>query len=817
MLYKSFILTLCLIWLSSIISFAEPGNNNSLKGRITDEKGEPQMGAVISIPDLKAGAVSDSNGFYRVKNLPAGKYLVQVHMISYGTIVATINIGQETEHNFTLTESAIEKNEVVITGQSKATEIRHSPTPMVAISHQYLQTSFSTNIIDAIAKIPGVSAVTTGPNVSKPFIRGLGYNRILTLYNGMRQEGQQWGDEHGIEVDDYNIDRIEVIKGPASIAYGSDALAGVVNLIPTPFAPDGKTIGNVTAEYQGNNGLIGGSAMASGNHNGFYWQGRISHKEAKNYQDKIDGRVYGTNYNETNATAALGVNRGWGYSHLDMALFDDLQAIPDGSRDSASRKFTKQITEEDTAREIVSDKELNSYSLPTLHQHVQHYRIQSSNSFNMPDGGRLAVNLGFERSVRREFSHPTDGDIPGLYLQLNSYTYDVKYFLPEIKGWDVSFGINGMFQTNDVTQGTEFIIPNYHQFDIGPFLLVKKTFGKLDVTGGVRFDSRSFSNDALYSTTNPVTGYDQATKDTAGATQQFSNYKHTFSGLTYSAGATYSISKELTLKANIARGYRAPNISEISANGVHPGTNIYQLGNPDFKPEFSLQEDIALEYASKHLSFGISLFNNDISNYIYNQKVLNSQGQDSVIVPGNETFRFTAAHAQLYGGELDIDIHPHPLDWLHFENTLSVVYGINKDANNDSGKYLPFIPPLHGTSELRGNFKKPAKFLRNSFVKLQVEYYAKQDRAYLEFNTETPTAGYTLVNFGLGTDIVNRKGNTLFNISVFGNNLFDAAYQSNMSRLKYFEEYPNDPRGHSGIYNMGRNIGVKLSVPLTFK
>jgi iron complex outermembrane receptor protein len=206
------------------------------------------------------------------------------------------------------------------------------------------------------------------------------------------------------------------------------------------------------------------------------------------------------------------------------------------------------------------------------------------------------------------------------------------------------------------------------------------------------------------------------------------------------------------------------------------------------------------------------VFNNTISNYIYNQKVVGKNGQDSVIVPGNQTFQYEAAKAQLYGGELSIDIHPHPLDWLHFENSLSVVYGINKGVDGkpvgDSAHYLPFIPPFHGISELRANFKKPYKRFKNTFIKVQVAYYAAQNNVYLAYNTETSTPGYTLFNAGLGADVTNHKGNILFNIAVFGNNLFDVAYQDHLSRLKYF--------GTPGIYNMGRNIGVKLSVPLSW-
>jgi iron complex outermembrane receptor protein len=802
-------------------SSAFPGNN-TLHGVVKDKPGIKLPGAIVEIPDLKIGTVTDTDGSYTLTNLPKGRFMVTVNLISYSKATILVNINGDTHQDFVLSESAIEAHEVVVTGHSKATEIKRSPTPVSVINSQYLRTEISTNIVDAIAKVPGVAEVTTGPNVSKPFIRGLGYNRVLSLYNGMRQEGQQWGDEHGIEVDEYNIDRVELVKGPSSLVYGSDAMAGVINFISTPHATDGKTTGEVLGEYQGNNGLIGGSAMLTSNRNGFHWLGRVSHKQATNYQDPIDGRVYGTSYNETDASGALGVDKQWGFAHLDLTLYNDLQAIPDGSRDSASRKFTRQITDIDTVRQIVPPGDLNSYTIPTVHQLVQHYRVLSSNSYNM-GGGRIALNMGFERSVRREFSHPEFPETPGLYLELNSYTYDLKYHFASIKGWEITTGINGMYQVNNATKGTEFIIPSYHQFDLGPFALVEKTMDKLNFLGGIRFDSRTYNNDALYTRTDSATGFDNFVQgnDTVGAYRQFAPYSHTFSGFTYSLGLSYIFSKRVAVKANIARGFRAPNISEISSNGVHPGTSIYQVGNPNFKPEFSLQEDLGMEFTSEHLSVNVAVFNNDLTNFIYNQKVLNSQGQDSVIVPGNQTFQFVAAGARLYGGEADIDIHPHPLDWLHFENSISLVYGQNKGVNGvspgDSAKYLPFIPPLHTLSELRANFKHPFKHTKNAFVKVQFLWFANQNRAYTAYNTETPTPGYTLFNAGLGTDIVDGAGNTLFNVSVFGNNLFDVAYQDHLSRLKYFEPYPTDPRGHSGIYNIGRNIGIKISVPLNVK
>jgi iron complex outermembrane receptor protein len=804
------------------ISFSQTGAKRNfsgllgtLSGRVVDSaSGKPLAGASVYIADLKLGVTADESGNYRFNNLPSGDYLVEADAIGHSTQTKNITISEKAVLNFVLSIQYTEQSAVVVTGQSKATQIKRSPIPVVTMSHADIMGNLSTNIIDAISKIPGVTQLTTGPNVSKPFIRGLGYNRILTLYDGVRQEGQQWGDEHGIEVDQYGVDHAEVIKGPASLTYGSDALAGVVNLVPTPPAPEGTIKGDVLAEFQTNNGLFGGSAMLEGTKNGLEWMGRVSHKEASNYSDRADGRVYNTAFNETDATASIGLHRAFGYSHLNISVFDDLQEIPDGSRDSTTRQFTKQITDSDTYRPVVTNQELHSYAMTPLHQHVQLYHIYSTNNFAL-GSSRLTVNLGFERSVRREFSHPQQPDVPGLFLQLNSYVYDVKYYFPSFNGWDITTGINGMYQQNTVTNGTEFIIPSFHQFDIGPFAMVKKTIGKLDISGGIRFDSRSFTNQQLYTVSKGI-DYDQPVygPDTAGAYQAFPFYHKVFTGYSGSLGLTYLFSNQWSAKANISRGYRSPNISEISANGVHPGTGIYQVGNPAFNPEFNVQEDVGLNFTSKIAAINFSVFYNLVTDYIFNEKILALDGSDSTR-EGNDVYQFRQGKAALYGGELSIDIHP--IEHLHFENSVSLVYGDLLSSPGkpvtDSTRYLPNIPPMHGISELKYDFTDKNMHLVNGFVQVAAAFSGPQNRTYLADNTETATPGYTLINAGVGAGFTNKQNKLLFNIYLFANNIFDVVYQDHLSRLKYFEPYPNSPGPYHGIYNMGRNISVKVDFP----
>lgn len=808
----------CSLFFSSIDSFCQKNTKRfDFSGVVTNVSDTPLAGASIFISDLKKGSVADANGHFEIHNIPQGTYLVEVKFIGYKTVLQNIFFNADQSVDFKMEISIKEENEIVVTGSSKATSIRRNPIPIIVVNKEYLQQNLNTNIIDAISKVPGITEVTTGPNVSKPFIRGLGFNRIVTLYDGVRQEGQQWGDEHGIEVDENTVDRVEVIKGPSSLIYGSDAIAGVINLIPAKAPPSGETIGNILNEYHSNNRLVENSASISSHQNDLVWGATFTHKMATNYKNKYDGRVYQTGFAETDASINVGVNKKWGYSNLGISLFDDLQEIPDGSRDSASRKFTKQITEDDDFRPIVSKQELTSYKISHIHQHVQHFRAYTTNNFLLGNG-RLTVNLAFQNNVRREFSHP-GAAVPGLYLKLKTYSYDLKYYFHESKGFSVTSGINGMYQTNNAESGTEFIIPSYKQFDLGPFILVKKSAGNAEFAAGLRYDLRNFNNASLSTITDPLSGFEKPVDATTpNAEKRFVAYKNTFSGISASLGMSLRINSHWNLKANIGRGFRAPNISELSAFGVHPGTNIYQIGNPDFKPEFNLQQDIGISFNSMHITINADIFNNDIKNYIFNKRLSNSAGGDSVIVNGNQTFKFVASKANLYGGELSIDIHPHPFDWLHFENSLSVVYGTNKGSSetgklNDSERYLPFIPPLHTLSELRANIKKISPVLANSFVKVQLEVYAAQNRVYLESNTETPTDGYQLINAGLGTDILNKKKKAIANISLFANNIFDVAYQSHLNRLKYFEDYPGNYTGHDGIFNMGRNFSIKINVP----
>jgi iron complex outermembrane receptor protein len=806
--------TLCMLFsgLSSYANPTEEGYDNTLNGKVVDKASHtPLPGATIYLPDLHVGASADAQGNYKIKNLPKGKFVVEIHYVGYAALTSSININGATTHDFELSETLIEKNEVVITGVNLATSVKQNPAPITVIRRDYLDQHISTNIIDAISKIPGVNQVTTGPAISKPFIRGLGYNRVVVIGDGVRQEGQQWGDEHGIEIDDYNVGKIEVLKGPASLIYGSDALAGVVNIVPPSVLPEGSVKGNFAANYLTNNGQVTYHADLGGNQNGFSWNVFGTQKFAHDYKNKYDGYVFNSRFNNTNYGASIGLNKQWGYSRLSFTSFNQNLGLVEGDRDSEGR-FIKVVNVNGTEEEAVADN-FKSYSMNMPKQKINHQKIVWDNNLYLHNGGRLGITLGYQYNQRREYEDVLMPDDPALRLQLKTFNYNLKYFFPEMAGWQTTVGVNGMQQQNRVS-GEEFLIPEYNLFDFGAFAITRKTFNKLTLSGGLRFDTRSLDGKALY--------LDEEGAPTAepkdGGSTKFAAFDRSFSNVSASVGMTYAASDKVVLKLNAARGFRAPNIAELAANGVHEGTIKYEYVNQDLKPEVSTQVDGGVDFNSEHVSLGASIFYNHITDFIFSRKLLSVAGTDSIPAEDNEegyaAFKYQQTTANLYGGELMIDIHPHLIHWLHFENTFSYVRATAANAT-DSTRFLPNIPAGRWLSELRGNFKKVGGPLRNAYIGVQMDMNLKQDNVFSAYETETPTDSYTLLNANLGADVVNRNNKTLFSLHFAVNNIGDVAYQSHLSRLKYAPV--NELTGRSGVFNMGRTFSVKLAVPIDFK
>ena len=771
----------------------------SLSGKVTDAiTGEPLQGASLYFADAKTGAVTNSKGEYIIRNISSGNYLIEVSSVGYNSITEHIILSGNLQKDFALSPSVRENEGITVTGVSTATKLKRTPTPVDIISKTDLTQATSTNLIDAISKTPGVAQLTTGPSISKPMIRGLGYNRVVVLNDGIRQEGQQWGDEHGIEIDEYSVNKVEVLKGPASLIYGSDAMAGVINILTNVPVPEGTIKGNIVSNYQTNNHLRGVGANIAGNKNGFNWNIYGSYKGAEDYKNKYDGRVLNSKFNEKNFGGYIGYNGSWGYSHLLVSSFDQHPGLIEGDRDEATGRFIKPVNINGTAAEaIATDADFKGTKPGIPSQHIQHFKIANENRFNI-GAGSLDIHLGYQNNKRREFGNVLEPTTPDLFFDLNTITYNIQYHLPDMDHWKTTIGINGMQQSNK-NKAEEVLIPEYNLFDAGVFVYTQKNFEKFTLSGGLRFDNRNLESKAL----------------TIDGESKFEHLKKSFSNTSGSIGISYEATQSLTLKLNAARGFRAPAIAELASNGAHEGTNRYEYGDNNLKSETSLQFDGGITFDNEHISVTANGFLNSINNFIFYRKLQNSSGEDSLVnVDGDDitAFKFSQAKALLYGAEFNMDIHPHPLDWLHFENTFSYVRGVF-DKPIEGDKNIPFIPAARLVTQLRGEFLKKGKTIRNIALSAELDNTFKQNNAFTTYNTETPTAGYTLLNAGISADIMG-KSKTLLTVIITGNNLTDIAYQNNLSRLKYTAE--NNVTGRIGVFNMGRNFSFKVNIPLSF-
>lgn len=771
--------------------------NGTFSGKITDAKtGAAIEAATIYITDIKSGTASDAAGKFVIKNIPPGKHLVEISHIGYTSIIETIDINTDINKDFVLSESIIENNTVVVTGVTGATQLKKVPFAVSVMRKEDFFRNTSSNIIESLTRIGGVSTLATGPAISKPVIRGLSYNRVLTINDGVRQEGQQWGDEHGIEIDEASVNKIELLKGPASIIYGSDAMAGVVNIITNVPVPVNTIKANLSSNYQTNNNLSTINLNIGGNKNGFNWNIYTSNKAAGDYKNKYDSRVLNSKFTENNIGGYVGYNGKWGFSHLLVSSFNLTAGLIEGERDSAGF-FTKIIAGGITARATNEDFKTITPLIP--YQHIRHFKIAADNNIKLGKN-YISFNIGYQQNKREEFGNPDDVNERALFFDLKTFTYTAQFHLAETKGWKTSIGTNGM-QQNNTNKGVEQLIPNYNLFDFGVYAFSQKTINTLTLSGGLRFDNRSVNAGNLLDGT--------AIKGNA--------FKKSFSNISGSVGLAAAVTEKVNLKFNIARGFRAPSIPELASNGAHEGTIRYEYGNSNLKSETSLQLDGGIDYSAEHISFGISAFYNSFDNFIFYRKLEASGGGDSLIhVNGNflTAFKFDQTKAALTGLEATIDIHPHPLDWLHILNTFSIVSGQLRTPI-EGNKYLPFIPATKLVTEFKGSFNKLTNNIRNFYVKFEVDNTFEKKNVFTVYNTETKTAGYTLLNAGFGTDFFNKKNQTLFSLGFSAMNIADAGYQNHLSRLKYAQE--NLATGRQGIFNMGRNFGIKLNVPLTLK
>ncbi|PJE39533.1 MAG: TonB-dependent receptor [Flavobacterium sp.] len=721
------------------ISFVATAQNKII-GTVTDADQKPLANVIVSLPEIHKETVTNETGNFTLNTIPQGNFKISFSLVGFeGKILSVSVITSETTVNISLAPSITHMDEVIVSTAFNKIQSQN----VMKVEHQNiksLQQKGAATLIEGLATIPGVSQVSTGTSIGKPVIRGLSGNRVLVYTQGVRLENQQFGEEHGLGLNDAGVESVEVIKGPASLLYGSDALGGVLYFNPEKFANSGDWSGDFSqrlfSNTLGSNSSLG--LKTSGEHWKFLVRG--SYNSHADYQIADGDRVTNTRFNETDLKAGIGYNSSV-FSSVLRYNFNKLNlGIPEEG-----------IAEQSTGRDVLYPR-----------QGVDNHILSLHNTFYFKTS-KLDADLGYIFNDRSEFE---DSNVAVLHMELATFNYDVKYYLPKLGKLETIVGVQGMNQTNR-NFGEELLIPNALTNDFGVFGTTNYEWKSNVIQAGLRFDNRKISTE---------------NHGLVGEEGYFEALKRNFNSFNASLGYKTNFAENVTMRLNIASGFRAPNLAELTSNGVHEGSNRYEIGNADLKNEQNVQTDLNLEYKSSHFELFANGFYNHINDYIY----ISPNGG---VIDGNNVYDYVQANARLYGGEAGIHFHPHPLDWLHLYSSFETVIG-----EKDNGDALPLIPANRWNTTFRGEFNIK-NWWTAGFATVNIESVFDQNN-YSAF--ETKTNDYTLVNLSLGGKI--NIGKTHFNLNLNGNNIFDKRYVSHLSRLKA-----------DGIPNMGRNIVLGLN------
>ena len=733
---------------------------NTLKGKITNQEDQTPLEQVsIYFPQLEKGTVTNADGFYEINNLPSGKFKIVISFIGFQTYSQTVDFLEPiTQLSLELMPSAIEMEEVIVSTPFHKLQ-RENVMKVERTSIKDLKSAGAVNLSEGITNIPGVESVSTGVGIGKPVIRGLSSNRVLTYTQGIRLENQQFGDEHGLGISDAGIESVEVIKGPASLLYGSDALGGVLYLNPEKFANSNDVEGDINLNYFTNTEGLNGNGGFKASSEKLKFLVRLGGSSHVDYKTGNNERVTNSRFNEKDLKTGLAYQLTNFKTELRYNYNNSELGIPE------------EIREQSTERSAIEPfQDITSH-------------ILSSKSNIYFNNSSLQAILGFTRNDRKEFedhdlgaegnieeTEHEEGEAPALDMKLETFSYNLQYNLAKIGAVETIIGLQGMNQINS-NFGEEVLIPDATTNDIGLLATSHVHLNKSDVQLGVRYDKRTIDSDenGLVGDQNYIEAIDR-----------------NFNSFNIAAGYKVDVSENLITRLNIASGFRAPNLAELTSNGAHEGTNRYEIGNADLNNERNVQTDLSLEFKNEHFEFYVNGFYNSISDYIYLEP-------NGTAIEGNAVYLYQQQDANLFGGEAGLHYHPHPLDWLHMESNFSTVTGQLKNDGN-----LPLIPANNWANTLRFEFSKINKDFDNGYGFLTLKSFFAQNKVS---DFETFTDGYSLLNLGLGATVT--ISNQPIDFKLSANNVLDKEYISHLSRLK-----------SDGISNIGRNINLGISIPL---
>lgn len=753
----------------------------SLSGIVTTvDSNKPLFYVTVGLLKTAKSAYTDINGKYTITGICPGKYHVEFFLLGYTQIDTVIDISTNTRLKISLKQSNFNLKDVNIESNRVEKQEVQTLTESTLAGAQLQQTRGEV-LGDALKSIAGVDVISTGPTIIKPVIHGLYSNRILILNNGVPQEGQQWGSEHAPEIDPFIATKLSVIKGAASIRYGSDAIGGVVLVDPADLPTQKGMSGEINTVGESNGRMYCGSGILQG----AVGDSSLSYRVQGTY--RRSGTLQAPDYNldntgtlEENYSGAIGYNK----AHFGTTVYYSHFYTEIGINRNTVAGNPTQLLELFNLNHPIVDSAF-TYQIQRGYQTVAHDLVKVSAYAMYPGFGKLETTLARQDDSRLEYDFDAPYSVSNKLLNSPENDFELVTHSAELVWEHNAIGnITGSIGADFMTQGNVYtglayqpVIPNYRNYSGGMFIIEKWSLSNsLLLEGGLRYDYKWQTEYML----NPT------------SLQEYTNLQQ-YNSTTGTIGATYQLSSKVSLDANAGNGWRTPSVYELYAYGIHGATSTFEVGDSTLKLEKSYDFTTSLHYQSNTFYAEIGVYANYINNYIYLQPQAGKADAVVQTIAGSfPRFNFTQTDALFKGADFDIkwNITHH----LQYEPKVTLVYA--NDLTNH--EYLILVPPQRFQNSIEYRWQKLGK-LTNVFIRVGNTIVTKQTRVPPNSDFVPPPNGYTLFSAAIGCSVY--LGKQEMTISIEGDNIANVAYRDYLDFDRYYADEP------------GRNIQLRIRIP----
>lgn len=639
--------------------------SRNLTGRVVDESNNGLEGATVFIHELNEGTVTDKNGNFYFHELPSVRLKLKISFLGYSNSICSVNETESGIADIQMKLTTIEAEEFVVTGGFNGSQ--HENTVKIDILSIGQESDISTpNIMQILTNIPGVDMISKGNGIGKPVIRGMSMNDVLVLNNGFRFENYQYSSHHTLGIDEFGIDRVEIIKGPASLLYGSDAIGGVINFIRESPAPVNSLEGNYGMNLFSNSTGIEQHINIKATKGKVFAGLNMGYKSHGDYLQGGGKYVPNSRFNDRSVKSNLGWISSWGTSRL---FFE-------------SNKATIGMVENEAIEKISERGRENQV----------YYQSLGTDMFSLKNsilisGIKMDLNASYQYST---LAHLDDPEIVHIEMGLGTLNYELKLNVPLQEKGQFIGGFQGFYQTNqNLNNRPVILLPDANANNESVFGMIDYRFNeKFKVQSGIRYDWKTLTYNTL----------DKHFKSPSG-----------------SIGFTWQVNENNLIRSNFASAFRTPNLPELSSDGPHELR--HELGNRELVPENAYSGDLSLHMHRENYTFDLGSFYNLVKKFIF----IAPAGQYTA--EGLPVYLYQQADANLFGGEANFHIHPLSTPWLHLKSGYSMVRGLKLNTS----EHLPFVPADKLNIEIGAVKNKWGNF-RKVYFKIRMHYAFKQDR-----------------------------------------------------------------------------------------